>query len=70
MGYAKMPNREEFLENVRKGNWHMILKTIQGTRMEVSAIQAIYEQVVRELVVEREWALAQGILREQSQIMS
>ena len=53
-----MPNREEFLENVRKGNWHMVLKTIQGTRIEVSAVQSIYEQVVRELVIEREWGLA------------
>jgi hypothetical protein len=53
-----MPNREEFLENVRKGNWHMVLKTMQGTRIEVSAVQSIYEQVVCELVIEREWALA------------
>jgi hypothetical protein len=48
----------------------MVLKTMQGTRMEVEAVQSIYEQVVRELVVEREWALAQGILREQSQVLS
>jgi hypothetical protein len=65
-----MPNREDFLENVRRGNWHMVLKTMQGTRMDMGAVQSIYEQVVRELVVEREWALAQGILREQSQILS
>ena len=38
--------------------------------MEVAAVQAIYGQVVRELVLDREWGLAQGILREQSQLLS
>jgi len=48
----------------------MVLKTMQTTKMEVAAVQRVFEQVVRELVLEREWDLAQGILREQAHVLS
>ena len=55
---GNLANKEDFLENVRRGNWHSVLKTVQSTRLEAAALQAVYAQVVRELVLEREWAMA------------
>ncbi len=48
----------------------MVLKALQTTRLEIVIVQKVFEQVVRELVLEKEWGLAQSILKEQGQVLT
>ena len=50
---------QDFIESVRRGQWHLVLKQMQlSARMEKSLVQAVYEQIVKELIIEKEFALA------------
>ena len=57
------------MNHLREGNWHLVLKQLQSTRLDLSIVQSIYEQIVRELVLEREWGVAQALLREQNAVL-
>ncbi|TNV86395.1 hypothetical protein FGO68_gene3514 [Halteria grandinella] len=62
---------QDFIESVRRGQWHQVLKQMQhSARMEKGLVQGVYEQIVKELIIEREYVLAQQILREQSVVLS
>ena len=70
VAFSYIPHRQEFLENIKRGAWHHVLKTIESVKLEASTVLSVYEHVVKELIIDKEYALAQALLKEQSVLLS
>ena len=68
--YSEMSNSKDLIENVKKGSWHLVLKALQTARLDKRMIQRIYEQVAKELILEKEQELVINLLKEWSVALS
>ena len=64
--YAQISCKAEFIDNVRKGFWHQVLKQIQFVRVDRSVLAQLYAQIVKELLMAKETDLAQLVIKEQT----
>ena len=38
VAFSYIPHRQEFLENIKRGAWHHVLKTIESVKLEISTV--------------------------------
>jgi hypothetical protein len=41
--WSDMTNKGDFIENVKRGAWHLVLKSLQTSRLHRSVAQRLYE---------------------------
>jgi WD40 repeat-containing protein SMU1 len=55
-------NIEEFKNNILKGKWDLVLRTIFGLDIEIGKLINLYEQIIYELNELKEYDIAKGLL--------
>eukprot|EP00347_Sterkiella_histriomuscorum_P009760 403339996 len=54
------------MNNIRKGFWHIVLKQIQYITIEKYVLLQLYDLIIKELLIAKEFQLAQFIIKDQT----
>ncbi|CDW71757.1 wd repeat protein 61 [Stylonychia lemnae] len=66
VNFNQIANKEDFLQNIKKGFWHQVLKQIQYISIDKIVLVRLYEHIIKELLIQKEYEMAQYLIQEQT----